>query len=811
MKLWKRVLSATLATAMVLGLCACNKESGIGSGIGGNDGNKKAENTETSLAKEYVYRLEEFDFSSFANKNDCSVMKLTKSDDMIYMVMRAYNEDYEEVYELVKMNDDGSGMELLKLQTDMEQNEEADVSEVSEVDTDEEGEISSQYEYTGFGNFVFEEECFYALKTYMFEDYSDPENYVSVNENYVCCWDLEGNMLWETPVMNNEDGKWSYVNALTILPSGNVALLICGDSKGVLEVTAEGDLKDIREVEGLADYFVNPGYTAETPDGRMLLSYYNDDWSELFVMYYDFSNKNKTAPFPLPSNITYSGLSNLSVDEHDDILYTNNQGVFKYHIGDTESKQVMSFLNSDLNISYFDGFLYLDDTHFVGIYSAYDDVNYTRTIEGGIFTKVNPEDIPDKELLVLGANYFSSDIKKRVVDFNKSSQTHRIMVKDYSQYVTEEDYMAGYTQLNNDIISGNTPDIFVVDSYNMALENYASKGLLADIGELIAKDEELSKEEYMTNVFEAHKINGKLYEIIPSFYVSTYIGKKDLVGESGEWTLQEAQAIVDKLPEGATLFGDMTREGFISTAFEICGHEYVDVSTGKCNFNSKEFIEMMEYSMTLPEEMDSNYYEGDWYASYESQYREERTLLSNCYLSSMEGMVYSINGSFGEDISFVGLPSSGANGSVVYASTSYALSAKSEHLDVAWDFMKYYLTDEYQNTLEWQLPISKERFDVLAQKATRKPVSKDEFGNEVEDEYRYWINDEEIILEPLTQEQVDEITEFVSSITTRAYHNQDVRAILDEELEVYYSGQKSAEEVAGLIQNRVQLMVSENL
>lgn len=809
MKIWKRALSTVLASVMVLGLCACSKEGGINVGNGGDASGKLAENTDTSLAKEYIYSMEEFDLSGLANQNDCTVLKLSKVDDLLYMVLRTYNENYEEEYKLVKMNVDGSNIEYLELQTANES--EAEAEETATEDVLEDDAEVNVYEYNALGNFAFKGEHLYALKTYTFEDYTDPDNYVSENKNYVCCWDLDGNMKWQSQVVLNENEEsWSYVNALTMLPGGNVGLLISGDKQGIIEVDKEGEVKPLRAIEDLEEYFTNSGYTAEACNGKMLLSYYNDDWSELSVIYYDFSTGDKTAPYPLPSNIAYNGLSNLCVNESDDLMYTNSQGVFKYRIGDAEPKQVMSFINSDLNVSHFDGFLYLDRTHFIGFYSVYDEVNYTRTLEGGIFTKVEPENVPDKEMLVLGTNYVANDIKQRVVDFNKSSQTHRIMIKDYSQYITNDDYMAGYNQLNNDIISGNIPDILVVDSYNMSLNSYVSKGLLADIGELIAKDDVLSKEEYMTNVFDAHKIDGKLYEIIPSFYVSTYIGKKSLIGEPAEWTMQDAQAVVNKMPEGARLFSEMTRDGFINTVFEMCGSEFIDVSTGKCTFDSPEFIAIMEYAMTLPEELDDSYYGADWYSSYESQYRDDKTLLSNCYLSGMEGMVYSINGSFGEDVSFVGLPSSGGKGSAVYASNSYALSAKSENLDVAWDFMKYYLTDEYQATLEWQLPVSKEKFDELAQKATKKPVYKDENGNEVEEDYHYWMNEEDIILEPLTQAQVDEITAFVASVNTKAYYNEDVRKILDEELDAYFSGQKSAQEVAGLIQSRVQLYVSEN-
>ena len=833
MKNWKKVVSVALASTLMLGLCACNKETGAGGGEAG----KKNENANSSLAKEYVYSMDEFDFDSIGNGNDCSVQKIAKAGDKLYMVMSIYDENWDNTYKLVEMKEDGTDMQIINLQlsTSQETGEETEkatestgnqdggataiqpraaestVIDNTATDVAEMDDSPNTYESTNLAYFMFRDDRFYAQKTYYFEDYSDPENYVSINENTVCCWDLKGNIIWETPIeLNSDDGSWSYINTMAILPSGKVAVLINGDKNGIIEVSSDGRASDLKVVEDLEKFFTNSSYTATTSDGRLLVSYYNDDWTEMSVAFYDFQKGSMSESFPVPATMTYNGLSNLSVDEQDDLLYTNGQGVFKYHIGDKEPKQLMSFVNSDLNISYLDAFLYLDDSRFVGVYSVYDDVTYKRTLEGGIFTKVNPEDIPDKEVITLGGNYVSNDVKKRVIAYNKSSQTHRIVIKEYSQYNTNEDYKAGVNQLNNDIIAGNMPDILIVDSYNMSLENYVSKGLLADIGELMANDSELSGNKYMENVFEACKVNGKLYEVIPSFYISSYMGKASLIGERENWTMEDAQAVLAKMPEGASLFGDMTRDSFFNIVIEMCGRDFVDVSTGKCNFNSEEFIALMEFAKTLPQELGDDYYGENWYANYESQYRENRTLLANCYLSSMENMVYSINGSFGEDVSFVGMPTSSGQGSILYTPNTYAISAKSGNIDIAWEFVRYYLTDEYQNTLEWQLPISKERFDEVAQKATRKPVYTDENGNEVEEDYTYWINDESVVLDPLTQDQVNYITEFVSSVTTRAYYNEDISNIISEEMEAFYQDQKSAKDVAGIIQSRVQLFVNEN-
>ena len=63
----------------------------------------------------------------------------------------------------------------------------------------------------------------------------------------------------------------------------------------------------------------------------------------------------------------------------------------------------------------------------------------------------------------------------------------------------------------------------------------------------------------------------------------------------------------------------------------------------------------------------------------------------------------------------------------------------------------------------------------------------------------------------LTQDEVDEILNLVKeAIPSFSIQDDDVIKIISEESVVYYSGQKSAEDVVSVIQNRVQNFVSEN-
>ena len=151
-------------------------------------------------------------------------------------------------------------------------------------------------------------------------------------------------------------------------------------------------------------------------------------------------------------------------------------------------------------------------------------------------------------------------------------------------------------------------------------------------------------------------------------------------------------------------------------------------------------------------------------------------------------------------------------GSVILYNYEYALAAGSANLDAAWEFMRYYLTEEYQSSdnMRWQLPVNKAEFDKQAESATKKRTYEDENGKEQEEDYTYWINDESIVIDPLTPQQLEKLKSFVGSVTKRAYYNEDVQNIINEEMDAFYKGQKSAKDVAGIIQSRAQIFVNEN-
>lgn len=834
-----KITSVCLAFSMMLGLCACG-------------GNSAEDEAKAAAAKEAVYSYKELELPYEPNDNEgMSINGGAYFDGRLYYVatINSWDESGGKTeLRLWSMLEDGSDTKEVLLQLPEEKpREEATVDgEATEENADsnssteiqpraevatadiavtlpalpedggvaEEGtveEVVNTYTYTNYSHIeISNDGQIYAMKNTTFEDYSDPNNYIWEQSTSVVSWDLEGNLLWEQTsdvLPNQENGAW--IQAMDVLPDGGVIILMSGEQFTRVSVDKDGNIISEAPLDIDETIMQNMTHVVVGKDNSLIIMSYNNEWTKMTAYKYDLNTDTMDEGTELPSALVSWSYNEMMAGMNTDLMYYTDNGIYTYNVGDAEPMLMMSFINSDMAVANVHTIVPIDETCFAAIYR--DVVEYNDI--PAIFTKVNPEDIPDKKVLTLAGVYVGTDVKNRVIDFNKASDIYRIVVKEYSSYNTMEDYQAGYTQLNNDIITGNMPDILVADAYDIPVENYIAKGLLADVGKLIESDEELSQLQYLENVFDAHSVDGVLYYVVPTFYVQTYIAKDKWVGDRTTWTIKDMIEVVESMPEGATALGaEWIRNSFVSNMLLYCGQDFVDPASGKCAFDSEEFIALLEYAKTLPAELSEDFYSDDsFWQQYESQYREDRTLLYNMYMSDFSNLNYSINGYIGDEVAYIGFPSSGDTHSIMGSDTGFVISSKSKNIEGAWQFLREYLTEEYQKELEWGLPVLESAFLEKSQAATKKPTYTDYYtGEEVEYDDYFYMNGEEFILEPLNQEQLDQVIEFIKSVDKRTFYNENITNIITEEAEAFFSDQKSAAEVAQIIQSRAQIYVDEN-
>lgn len=592
-----------------------------------------------------------------------------------------------------------------------------------------------------------------------------PEDYVYLN--YMLC-DKEGHVI----AVNANDGQ-----ILVISPDGELEKSIAGPSEGVY-----GMYRD--------------------KNGDVLISTWTD---QMYFCRLDVDGgKILEEKYALPRSNIYNIMSS---NGDFDLYVGDGQSVYGWNLGDADVTELLDYLDSDIENFGISSLQIKNKDEFYGV-KANEDYTRSSLVR---YTKVDPKDVKDKTELNMAVYGLGYDVRKQVVAFNKASDTYRIRVTDYANYDTADDYTAGITKLNTDIAAGQIADIVLLNN-SMPVDSYISKGLFEDLNPYLEKDEELSRSDFLENILDIYSRDGKLYSLIPSFTVVTAFAKTADVGTAESITLDEVNALLAEKPEGTVAFPDMTRDSILSVMMQVVSGQFIDAETGQCSFNSQDFVSLLEFVNTFPKEINYDDMDAmeDYYNNRETIFRDGRALFSYKYMTTFSDYNYSKKGEFGEDITIIGFPSSNGNGSAVLANMQISMSSKSKNKDGAWEFIRYFLTDEYQGNLSYEWPVSTKRLEEMAQAAMQKPYYMDENGNKVEYEDSYYIGGMEVPITPMTQEEVDTVMNFLKSLNRASTTDTSLMNIITEEAAAYFEGQKSPQEVAEIIQSRAQIYVNEN-
>ncbi len=570
------------------------------------------------------------------------------------------------------------------------------------------------------------------------------------------------------------------------------------------------------------------------------------DWKQQMVKY-NRTTKQISEPLQISSSMMSNIYSAMPSDTYD-FTYSNQLAVYGCDIETNTTTELLNWINSDIDASN-------TGSTFVApngvIYSLIREYNENSTTTSVVkMTRIPDEDVKEKYIFTYGTLYLDYDVRRAIIAFNKASEDYRITIRDYSDYNSEENQWTGaVTQFNNDIIAGNVPDLIQI-STEMPFQSYAAKGLFADLNPFIDTDKNFKREDFYENILEAFSVNGKLYEIAPTFNVPTLVAKSSLVGENDGWTMDEMNAALANLPEGKDPFnGEVTRNDYLQAVCSMTRDQFIDKNTGACSFDSEEFIKILEFCKTLPEKQiweSINYDEVDesFWTDREYAYRNNEALLCNMYLSDYKYFWTTQEGQFGERISFVGFPNAGRNGSGIYPQREFAISAQSSCQEGAWAFLSDFLKQQTEKEDMYQFSIVRSVNEKMAQNAleyydewwsdddmiaypeigivTRNTTTAEaepaeesettapEDTEPKEKHWGYYIGGEQIDIGQMSQDAVDHVNAFLESLTQVYRVDDKMMEIINEEASAFFAGQKSAADAAKLIQSRVSLYISES-
>ena len=319
------------------------------------------------------------------------------------------------------------------------------------------------------------------------------------------------------------------------------------------------------------------------------------------------------------------------------------------------------------------------------------------------------------------------------------------------------------------------------------------------------------------------EVGGKLCTTVAGVYINSVIGAQSVVGDTPGWTYEEFNAALSNMPEGCTAFDEyVTRDSILQTCLALDMDSFVDWSSGQCNFNSQQFISLLEFANSFPESFDWENYNWETAVSTEDKLASGMQMLVQTSAYRIDDIFYNNYTSFmGSPITYIGYPTYSGTGNMLSLTDSgYAMSTKTEHKDAVWQFLRGFFTEEYHKENVYSLSSRIDVFEAKAKEATTIQYQKDSEGNNLLDEngepipvvrYSMWNQHTDEIEEiyALNQEQVDQIRELIESTTKVADYDNSIIQIVTEQAAPYFAGQKSAADVAKLVQSKVNIYVNE--
>lgn len=704
---------------------------------------------------------------------DCYVMSYANGE--LYMYGQVYGDDSS--YLLYKVDRDGNILDEINVGDDGEN------TYVSDIRLGTNGEIVT------------------LLETYNPEDGTAVYTMRVIDEN--------GNTVSEVDLSSMTEGlDEGYINRVVPLKSGGFAAVVqnynyeTGDRASYIAVTdSEGNFVGTIEDENNEISYISS--LISTSSGEYVMYSNNDGYRKMSKINTETLSYEDASDIDIPDEAQF-----IEADGSYDLCYLNSEGVYGYSIAEKKSTEIVNFIDSDIVFGVENAAFYDSDTL---ICLGYD---YEIGDEQMYFLKRADEEtlkkIQNKEIItVAGVNLsYNSTLKNKVVDFNKNSDEYRIQINDYGKYSKYEDdtYVSGAFQLNSDMTAGNVPDV-IIGNGEVDMNAFASKKILTDLNAFFEKDEEISKEDYFENVLEAFTYNGKLCQITPEFALSAIAAPASKAGDGVSWTTEEFLALKNN---GRIFYKETGREALVADFITSNLTEFVDFENKTCDFNNERFTSIVDFIAEEGYVYDENdagpYIEGaadeDVYAG---RFASGQCQAENLCLSGVFDLLELQQGTINETVALKGYPSENGSGIVINSNSSFAICEKSKNKDAAWKFIKTFLTDEYQDSINEEyitnFPLKKSAFEATLNKAKSQEFtgsySVTKPDGTVED------------MKPLDQATADRIRNAVVSADRYAVYDERIADIVNTALDEVFNDAKSSSEAASEIQNKVSLYLKE--
>lgn len=404
-------------------------------------------------------------------------------------------------------------------------------------------------------------------------------------------------------------------------------------------------------------------------------------------------------------------------------------------------------------------------------------------------------------------------LEELVKSFNARSEKYTAVIREYSS--ADGDPYEGLNRLNMDILAGDPPDVIAAPPEST--EKLKKHSYLTDLFPLMDGSDEISRSDFLPNVLPALEENDTLPAIFFGFKLKTMAVRTDSLAPGMEsWTYEDMEEVYSSMPAGKRLFDEanLSREQALGLIYLPClADSYIDFDRSSCDFSG--LIPRLEFLSSLQDgRTASQAVEGMSEQEYKVWRDEEALALirGNALVGAVEmgGLNATVSAQlayFGDTpLTFIGYPSENGGRTVTTVDTMYSVMQNSGNKDAAWELIAGGFRKSRQTEMSISLhglPVTAEAMEALTSSDITLTQSHSSVYAPVhfsEDREPYVIKDEKI----------EQLRQFIASAKISPYTHTDVDSILFEDCMSALNGERSAEQCADILTNRISTYLSEN-
>ncbi|MCL2368839.1 MAG: hypothetical protein FWC72_07565 [Oscillospiraceae bacterium] len=605
------------------------------------------------------------------------------------------------------------------------------------------------------------------------------------------------------------DVDWFQLENISFLENGSMVLSVWGNQgMDILFLNSAGD---VTESVSLDSFRGGGGAAVQLADGRVVMQ----DWEiegegerarqfpVLRVIDMETGEWGETYPFNIPSA---RALFPAGDGFPFDLLADDGTHLFGYNLETGERSVILSWVESGLVAGWGTHVGFLDDGRITALTSEWAN----RSRRGGemafdtellVFTRTSRSELPERVTLTLGGMWFSDEVRRQVVAFNRESLTHQIQLRDYGLYATGGDWMGATRHFAADVATGQGPDILIYESGGISM----NRRMLADLYPFLDADPVLSRGDFFQNILGALEgADGRLTMIANAFSLNTMVGMEAVVGHLDSWTFTDMLTLIEEANVPHVMGEWLTRENFLFQALHFGGRDLFDWDAGTANLDSEAFINLLEVAARLPADRPAD---GGGFVAMEGDSEMGRMLrgeqlLYMTWLSNPQRYV-ELRAMFGE-MAVLGMPTNEGGAHTIFPQSGLAISAGSAHQDAAWEFVRRFLMPDAE--VEWSFPLRIDLFEAQIQ----EEMTPDEWQEEGQPRFTMWMGEGlEVSIYPMTQEEARSLRALIEGPVMVGRMDETVREMVEEGLLPFFAGDSTAEATARVLQNRVQTYLNE--